>query len=135
MMNHDLSNNAQLELDELTAKNIVSQLNQHAQNLNPEKLASLETARKIAVDVHLQSARAPVFNIVGWAGGWFNYIDHHRAAMTSGLALGAVLIAILVAQPFSNNNTKNSDAFLLGSELPPEAYADKGFNTWVEKGF
>lgn len=134
-MDHDLSNNAQLEQDELTAKNIVSQLNQHAQNLNPEQLASLETARKIAVDAHLQSARAPVFNIVGWAGGWFNYIDHHRAAMTSGLALGAVLIAILVVQPFSNNNTKNSDAFLLGSELPPEAYADKGFNTWVEKGF
>jgi len=29
------------------------------------------------------------------------------------------------------NSLERSDAFLLASELPPEAFADKGFNTWL----
>ncbi|MBC7786003.1 MAG: DUF3619 family protein [Methylophilaceae bacterium] len=134
-MIRNLSSDAQLEQDQDTAKNIVSLLNHHAQNLNAKEISSLKLARQIAVDAHLGHAKAPAFNIAGLVGGLFDYVDHHRAAMSSGLAFGAFLIAILVLQPFNHNNTKNSDAFLLGSELPPEAYADKGFNTWLEKGF
>lgn len=134
-MNRDLINNVQTEQDDVVAKNIISLVNSHAQNLNYKQIASLKTARQIALDAHSSRTKSAVFSMAGLANGLFDYVDHHRAAITSGLAFGAVLLAIIMVQPFNHTSAKNSDAFLLGSELPPEAYADKGFNTWVEKGF
>jgi len=31
-----------------------------------------------------------------------------------------------------SHQMENSDAFLLASDLPPEAYADKGFTAWLD---
>jgi hypothetical protein len=43
-----------------------------------------------------------------------------------------LLTFFAVQQLGSTNNLENSDAFLLASDLPPEAYADKGFDAWIE---
>jgi hypothetical protein len=52
--------------------------------------------------------------------------------MSTAITLGAILLAFYAAQQFgSNANLEEGDAFLLASDLPPEAYADKGFDTWL----
>lgn len=117
-----------------TAKRIVSLLDDNAQNLNTDSVAKLDVARHRAVDAHMRLRAAPALGVAGFAHTLSNYFEHHRAAMSSGLAFGALLIAFLVVQPFSQHSNERSDAFLLGSELPPEAYADKGFDTWVDLG-
>jgi hypothetical protein len=53
--------------------------------------------------------------------------------MSAAMLAGVMMLTFFVTQQFGfNNNLENSDAFLLASELPPEAFADKGFDTWLE---
>jgi hypothetical protein len=43
-----------------------------------------------------------------------------------------IMLAFFVVQQVEfEDNSKSSDAFLLASELPPEAFADKGFDIWL----
>ena len=71
-------------------------------------------------------------NVLQWLGNGFgDYFEHHRLMFTA-IIVGAMLLTFFVAQKFNaDNNLNNSDAFLLASELPPEAFADKGFDTWL----
>jgi hypothetical protein len=65
---------------------------------------------------------------LAWFGG---QLERHRT-MSTAIILGAILLAFYAAQQFGlNANLEESDAFLLASDLPPEAYADKGFDTWL----
>jgi len=58
-----------------------------------------------------------------------DYFVHHRAISA---AFAMMLVTFFALQQFGlNNNIENSDAYLLASDLPPEAFADKGFNTWI----
>ncbi len=53
----------------------------------------------------------------------------HRAISA---AFAMMLVTFLAIQQFGlNDNIESSDAYLLASDLPPEAFADKGFNTWI----
>ena len=52
------------------------------------------------------------------------WADHHRLLVTS-LLLAVMVGSFIVMQTLNNNEP--SDAFLLGAELPPEAFVDKGF--------
>jgi hypothetical protein len=54
--------------------------------------------------------------------------------MTSAaLVILVMLVTFFAVQQFEvSNNLENSDAFLLASDLPPEAYADKGFDAWID---
>lgn len=118
-----------------TAKNIVNLLDFGAQNLNADRVAALDLARQHALDAHARLRKAPAYSIHGISHSFFAYFDKHRALMSSGLVFGVILVAFLVVQPLNKySNNQRSDAFLLGSELPPEAYADKGFDTWVGLG-
>lgn len=71
------------------------------------------------------------------AGGIFSWFDHtHHRPWLQYRALAAVfsvmLITFFAVQQFGlNDNLENSDAFLLAADLPPEAFADKGFDTWI----
>ncbi len=117
------------------AKNIVSLLDSDAQNLSADQVAKLDNSRQRALDKHMRLRTVPVHSISGISHTFFDYFEQHRALMSSGLAFGVILVAFLVVQPVSKYNTnERSDAFLLGSELPPEAYADKGFDKWVGLG-
>lgn len=130
-----MSKQCNINTEQEIAKNIVSLLDSSAQNLSLDHVAKLDSARQRALDTHLRLRTAPAYSISGMPHSFFDYFDKHRRLTSSGLAFGVILAAFLVVQPFSKySNNEHSDAFLLGSELPPEAYTDKGFDKWVGLG-
>ena len=115
------------ELD-TQAKQIAGLLNAHACRLSMRTLKQLENGREQAVKAHAQrisgvnlnrdgNLSASLSNMSSWA-------EHHRIAST-GLVLGAIIIGFVMMQ--SMGQRESSDAFLLGSDLPPEAFVDRGF--------
>lgn len=130
-------NEGQTKGDEELVRLSANLLNKNAQHLNAVTLQKLANARNQAVS-ELASIQTGGINQNGTVLQWFNYshLNQHRV-MATALLVGAAMFAFLVTQQFNNNHDEmvasheNSDAFLLASELPPEAFADKGFDTWV----
>jgi hypothetical protein len=124
---------ANLMTDEQVAQVAAGLLNDNAQHLNAVTLQRLSVARGLAVN---KLATSQGFNqsgsVLQWFGNGFStYFEQHRFA-SAAMIVGAMLLTFFAAQKFNaDNNLKNSDAFLLASELPPEAFADKGFDTWL----
>lgn len=113
---------------------IVDLLDEHAQHLHASVAGRLASARSLAVS---QVADAQGVNQSGntlqlFGGNVGQYLAHHR--FMSFILVGIIVLStIFTAQQFGfNNNLEDSDAFLLASDLPPEAYADKGFDTWLD---
>lgn len=139
LMDDNASSN--LMVEEQIARNIVELLNNRVQHLTVAEEQRLLTARNLAVnrlaDLQAQAASDHGINQNGHVLGWFGrhvgqYFEHHRV-MSAALVVGAMLLTFFAVQQFGfNNNLENSDAFLLASDLPPEAYADKGFDAWLD---
>ena len=110
---------------DLQAKQIAGLLNTHADQLNMRTLKQLENGRELAVKAHAQQLSGIAINQDGTMSHLFAWAEHHRIAST-GLLLGAIIAGFIVMQSL-NQQTENSDAFLLGAELPPEAFVDRGF--------
>jgi len=105
-------------------------LDDSANALQPQLLHKLEAARMRAVAAH----SAAVAGNVGLGALLGEYLHHRRLLMSAALLCSAIVIAFVVTQQFSGQDSlEQGDAFLLGSELPPEAFLDKGFNTWLEE--
>lgn len=125
-----------MKQDNDIAKEIISFLDESAARLDTHIVAKLDDARNQAVSVlaaHAQPVSAVGSNHHGITHLFGDYIHHHRALMSAVLVCSAVFIAFLVTQRFSGQDVnEQGDAFLLASELPPEAYLDKGFDAWLE---
>lgn len=128
---------ADLVVEEQIARNITELLKGRAQHLLPEQEQRLSNARSMAVNyLAEQQAQLAVnhgVNQHGHALRWFGQrFDQHRFA-SSALIIVVMLLTFLAVQHFGlNSNLENSDAFLLAADLPPEAYADKGFDAWLD---
>ncbi len=139
LMDDNVSSN--LVVEEQIARNIVELLNNRAQHLSLAEEQSLLAARNLAVNrlvgLQAQAVSDHGINQSGHVLGWFGrhvgqYFEQHRV-MSAALVVGAMLLTFFAVQQFGfNNNLENSDAFLLASDLPPEAYADKGFDAWLD---
>jgi len=134
--NPDMEDNAMLVsnamVEEQIAHNIIKLLDNRAQYLTFAEEQRLAAARNLAVKklAYLQMQAASHHGI-NWSGNVLQWFGHHRMA-SAAFFIGALLIALFVVQQFGfNNHLENSDAFLLASDLPPEAYADKGFDAWI----
>ena len=125
--------NANLTSDEQVAKLAAILLNENAQHLNAVTLQRLSEARGLAVN-KLEASQGvnQSGNVLQLMGNSFTaYFEQHRL-MSTAIIVVAMLLTFFAAQKFNaDNNLENSDAFLLASELPPEAFADKGFDTWL----
>jgi hypothetical protein len=126
-----------LIVEEQIARNITELLKGRAQHLMPEQERRLSNARSMAVN-HLAQQQAKLASSHGvsrhgYTLRWFGeHFEHHRFA-SSALIVAAALLTFFAVQHFGlNNNLENSDAFLLAADLPPEAYADKGFDAWLD---
>jgi hypothetical protein len=122
-----------LTTGERVAKLAANLLDDNAQHLNAITLQRLSEARGLAVNKLATSQginqSGNVLQLLGH--GFGHYFEQHRL-MSAAIIVGAMLLTFFAAQKFNaNNNLENSDAFLLASELPPEAFADKGFDTWL----
>lgn len=119
MNNINQSENESLEAQ---AKQITSLLDRHAQRLSMRTLKKLEDGRDRAIKAHEQGGVS--VNADGTLSHFAVWADHHRIIF-SGLVLVAMMSTFIVLQAFNVNET--SDAFLLGADLPPEAFVDQGF--------
>ena len=111
-----------LALD-LQAKQIASMLNAQSCRLSMTTIKKLENARERAVSAHNKLTGINTHGN-GTLSQTFSWAEHHRIA-TAGMVLVAVAAGFLLMQ--SITKTESSDAFLLGADLPPEAFVDKGF--------
>lgn len=118
-----------------TITQIIGFLNESAATLDPHTTARLADARQQAVaalNKHAQRIEQPQPSALVRLLNECR--QHHRAAMSAALVCSAVFVAFLVTQQFSDQDIMGQgDAFLLASELPPEAYLDKGFDVWLER--
>ncbi len=124
--------------EEQVAQNVAHLLNSDAQQLSPALAQHLSTARSLAVN-QLAARQPASFSIVNRSGNALHWVGEHvghffgsHRAMSGAMVAGVMLLTFFAVQQFNfDNNLENSDAFLLASDLPPEAYADKGFDTWL----
>ena len=128
---------ADLLVEEQIARNIAELLKDRAQYLNPEQERHLLNARSMAVNyLAEQQAKLAGNHGVSQHGHtlrWFGqHFEQHRLT-SAALIVVVMLLTVFALQHFGvNNNLENSDAFLLAADLPPEAYADKGFDAWLD---
>jgi len=118
-------NISQNELDQLEtqAKQMAGLLDTHAQRLSMRTLKQLEDGRKRAVKAHEQRD-GHTTNADGTLNHLSAWVNDHKLAFRSLIAVSLVAIFV-VSQSFTGAET--SDAFLLGADLPPEAFVDRGF--------
>jgi len=118
-----------------TAKAIVSLLDESASRLDSNITDRLARAREQAVGKLAQGARTARGHNgrAGAATLFMDYFTHHRVFSSAALACSALLIAFVATQQFNKEAEGQGDAFLLASELPPEAFLDKEFHTWLEE--
>ena len=121
-----------------TAKEIVSLLDESSAKLDREVLDRLYAARMKAVGnlaAQRQAAAASGADGRGHVLSLFgSYLQEHRLLMPAVMIASAALVAFIVTQQIVNQpSIEQGDAFLLGAELPPEAFLDKGFDTWVAR--
>ncbi len=122
-MSTDNTNHQNPEQLETQAKQIAGLLDDRAQRLSMRTLKQLEDGRARAVKAHQQNAGVSV-NTDGTLSQWVAWVDHHRLAF-AGIVLAAMIASFVMMQNFQTSET--SDAFLLGADLPPEAFVDRGF--------
>lgn len=125
-------------VEQQIARHMTDLLNDSAQRLMPHQEQRLALAREAAVSyladkqtqLQYSNSNTGQGNVLRWFGDHFG--PQHR--MTSAaLVILVMLVTFFAVQQFEvNNNLENSDAFLLASDLPPEAYADKGFDAWLD---
>lgn len=120
------------------ANSVIGYLNESTSQLDAQTLNQLQQARQKAVSLlaarqqPANAANGQHSNVLSLLG---DYYAHHRSAMSLALVVAAIVLTFVIAQKFSAQNhagSEGSDAFLLASELPPEAYLDKGFDAWLK---
>ncbi|HQR50469.1 MAG TPA: DUF3619 family protein [Methylophilaceae bacterium] len=112
------------------AKEIVSLLDYGTTQVDQAASDRLYAARRQAVAV----AQARISPVASTGAGNFllEHLHGQQAWKLPLLLLGVVLAALLLTQQITESGPVEEDALLLGSDLPPEAYLDKGFDAWLE---
>jgi len=123
-MNIDNTDQKDIEQFEVQAKQIAGLLDAHANRLNMHTLKRLEDGRVRALKAHAQRLAGINVNVDGTLGQIAAWAAHHRLIL-SGLVLATIVSSFVVLRALNTN--ESSDAFLLGAELPPEAFVDRGF--------
>lgn len=116
---------------DIYGKQIAGLLDAHAERLSMRTLKQLEIGRERAVKAHAQQISNISANKDGALSGIFVWAQHHRIAST-GLILGAIITGVVLIQAFGQQHA--SDAYLLGADLPPEAFVDRGFEPSLNDG-
>lgn len=125
-----------VRMQEQIAQRIAQLLDSRADQLEFEQVQRLAAARSQALTrlAQKQAAFAEHRDTVGYAGvlhRFGNRMDQHRL-VSWVLVIMVMLLTFVAIQNVATSNLENSDAFLLASDLPPEAYADKGFDAWID---
>jgi hypothetical protein len=136
MMKLELKNseikNSEIQ-DEQLAKKIASLLNEQSQNIDANTASKLHYARQQAIANMARPGSIismSQYGVLVLLGGYWH---QHRLLMTMMIG-GLGLVALLTLQNLTNQEVYNQeDADLLSSDLPPEAYLNEGFDTWLSE--
>lgn len=129
------------EMEEQFAQAVVELLDDRAQHVGVDVAKRLSTARNLAVSQLTERQTQLVVqhdaqqngNVLQWLGSNLGqYFGHHRMMSLTLLLIVTLFAFFAVQQLGMNSNLEHGDAFLLASDLPPEAYVDKGFDTWLD---
>jgi hypothetical protein len=112
-------------------KQIADLLDAHAHRLSMRTLKQLENGRERAVKAHAAQISGASVHRDGSLSGLSAWAEHHRVA-SAGLVLAAIIVGFVLMQALNKN--ESSDAFLLGADLPPEAFVDRGFEPALNDG-
>ena len=131
-MTTDNINQQDTQQTDLQGKQIAGLLDAHAKRLSMRSLKQLEIGRARAVKAHAQQVSGALINANqdGTLNGVYAWAQHHRVAST-GLILCAIIVGLVMLQAFGQQQA--SDAYLLGADLPPEAFVDRGFEPSLNK--
>ena len=113
--------------DEQIAKEIIQLLDEHSEHLNATVLSKLNTARQQALAAISDTYDA---NQQGALRLFGLHLNQHRLMMAM-LIVTMILMASILIQAY--NNSDLGDADLLGSDLPPQAYIDGDFDSWLSQ--
>jgi hypothetical protein len=120
--------------EEAKAKQIIQLLDEGVTKLDSAVTGQLASSRQQAVSIMAQRSMMSAQGSNGVLHMFGEYFQQHRAMMYAGILLSAILVAFLITQQLTNQiSLEEGDAFLLGEELPPEAFLDQGFTTWIEQ--
>lgn len=117
------------------AKKIVQVLEHGTSELDATTAGQLASARARAVSAMTQGVRTP-HAVPAYAGTGHAVIDylrgHHLTWAPAVLVLLAAVMVVTLLQQNSAMEPVETDTLLLASDLPPAAYVDQGFDTWLE---
>ncbi|OIQ86321.1 hypothetical protein GALL_318250 [mine drainage metagenome] len=117
-------------------KEIIEILDHGASSLDEATIAKLASARRQAVAAMDGRARAVGVELADAGPGRFTTIRlsgrHAWMPILIALMIGLLLVLLVQKQAGSIRKPVEEDALLLASDLPPEAYVDKGFDAWLE---
>ena len=117
------------------AKKIVQVLEHGTSELDATTAGQLASARTRAVAAMAQGVRA-THAAPAYAGSGHSVIEylrgHHLGWAPAVLALLAIVMIVTVLQQNSAMEPVETDTLLLASDLPPAAFVDQGFDTWLE---
>ena len=116
-----------------TAKKIIEYLEYGTAAMDAATAAKLAAARKQA----MAAMPASVAGAEMAHAGMGHLVSHHLHGRHAWMAMLAALAIVLMVVALAHKNTTilepvEADALLLASDLPPEAYVDKGFDAWLE---
>jgi hypothetical protein len=115
-----------------TAKKIVDILNYGTTDLDRQTADKLIAARReatAAAQTVLAQQSQPA--LAGFGHSIQEYFHDHHGWMPAAIVASAALL-VFVALQQNYSEPVEADALLLASDLPPEAYVDKGFDAWLE---
>ncbi len=116
----------ELQHEETQAKTIVALLDQNLASIDPLTLSKLKYGREQAL------SKMPSIESIADRGVLYILSTHQQKIRFSIIALLLVLGIFLVLHE-NMQDFNQGDAYLLGSELPPEAYLNEGFETWLSE--
>ena len=118
--------------EEENAARLIQLLDERAATLDKRIAGKLTTARQQAVAAHVKAHPDAIQGGNGFLQLLAHYLHDHRTLMSTAALGCAVLMAFLVTQQLVGGDvSEQGDASLLASDLPPGAYADKGFDIWL----
>jgi hypothetical protein len=118
------------DMNEVQARAIAKALELNSQRLDLRTLTRLEESRALAVRTHAGKISGQQVNSDGTLSGWHFFTNHSRV-LGMGFLIAMILLGSAVTYNINKQADNNIDAFLLGAELPPEAFVDRGFEPWL----
>jgi hypothetical protein len=118
----------QNDIEKTQAKAIVALLDQDLASIDPLTLSKLKYGREKALSKMSANEVITHRGVLHLLGAHV----HHQKRWIAVLGL-LLLLSLLFIMRENAQDIGQSDAYLLSSELPPEAYLNEGFDEWLSE--